>query len=482
MPASALAAFCPSAASGAFAPGTSGAFSAFGAAARFGVRPPDQPEVGASRLGRPNPFAPGGTLPLVRRSFLARLGRTEESETQHRQFGLGDHIGAPLTQLESQLTAAIANTVDGLMRRAAALRAAAGTLVSGTPDGVFDRRAASSTGTAVSARARDGATLASYDVRVAQLAVAQQNAGDQLLSAEAPTQIAPGLHTFEVTSGGVTSPVAVTIGATDTNLEALTAVRDAVNAAGVGIEASIVTTRDVSQLVLTATRTGTANAFGVADVFGGSIVSSTGTATATRAAADALVEVDGVEHTLSENRLTLDVPETGLGATARLELDFHDETDGAVRIDVTVAYDAAAVVAATQRLSEAVNDVRSYVEDKPQILSRGLLGRLDVAVNGLREALADVGVQSSAGGALSVDEGALRLSLDRRPADVERAIGSLQGLAARERSVAETILESSAVAFATKPGPLGSGYGRTLVQTARLHNYLLGGLFVDVFA
>ena len=455
------------------------ALASFGSSTRFSIRPPDQPEVGASRFGRPNPFSPGGQLPLVRRSFLARLGRTDESEARYRQFGLGDHIGVPLTQLESQLTSSLANTVQGLMQRAGALQAAAETLVSGTPSGVFDRRTAATSGAAVSARAQDSATLASYALEVQQLAVAQQNTGDQLLSAGAQSQIAAGTHTFSIIAGGATTSVTATIGAADTNFQAITRVRDAINAAGAGVEASIATTGDVSQLVLTATRTGTAKTFSVADVTG-SVVAATGTSTATRAGADALVRVDGVDHTLTENRLTLDVPTTG--GAGRLEVFLHDITEGAVRVEVTVAYNADAVVTATGRLTGAVNDVRAYVEDKPQILSPGLLARLDAAVDALRDALAGIGVQASSSGHLTVDEPALRLSLDQRPGDVERAIGSIQGLAARERSVAQTILESSAVAFATKPGPLGAGYARSLEQTARLHNFLLGGLFVDIFA
>jgi hypothetical protein len=70
--------------------------------------------------------------------------------------------------------------------------------------------------------------------------------------------------------------------------------------------------------------------------------------------------------------------------------------------------------------------------------------------------------------------------LERRPADVERAIGSLGGLATREQAVADTVLEDSELAFATRPGPFGEEYGRTLRETARLHNYLFGGLFIDV--
>jgi len=195
---------------------------------------------------------------------------------------------------------------------------------------------------------------------------------------------------------------------------------------------------------------------------------------------DARVRVNGVDQTLQNNKLALDAPQEG--GAARTTLFFHDITEDAVRVDVTVALDAASVVAGAQRLIQAVNDVREFVADKPDILSRGLLSRLNVAVSDLRDSLIPIGIDVGQSGQLSLDEPRLRSSLDLRPAEVERAIGSIQGLASRERSVAETILGDAPIAFATRPGPLGSSYGRFLADTARLHNYMLGGLFVDIFA
>jgi len=445
------------------------------ASSQFGS---NSPQVGYPRFGRENPFSPGGTLPGLNGSYLARLGRAQRPDDRH--FGLGDHIGVSVPRLETLLTSSLTTTVEGLFSRTRSLKSAADTLVSGTANGVFDRRTAVTTDSAVSGKATSGATLTRYGVDVLQLAVAQQNTGTQLLSAFTPSDIATGTHTFQITAGATVTPVSVTILAADTNLQAMTRVRDAINAAAAGLDATITTTDDVSQLSVTSLQTGTTSAFSLVDDPGSSAIADTGIGTATRAAANAEVRVNGVDQTLQENKLALDASQEG--GEARATLFFHDLTEETVRVDVTVALDAASVVAGAQRLVQAVNDVREFVADKPDILSRGLLSRLNVAVSDLRDALIAIGIEGGEAGLLSLDEPRLRSSLDQRPAEVERTIGSIQGLASRERSVAETILGDAPIAFATRPGPLGSSYGRFLADTARLHNYMLGGLFVDIFA
>ncbi|HET7770215.1 MAG TPA: flagellin hook IN motif-containing protein [Chloroflexota bacterium] len=437
---------------------------------------PDAGIVGFPRFGRENAFRPGGVLAglSAKKSFLSQLGRRFDRERE--QFGLGDHVGVPVTQLEAQFTSSLANAVEGLVSRAHSVRSAAEALVSGSEGGVFDRRTASSSTSAVAVTAKEAATVAGYAVDVTQLAVAQQNAGSQLLTTLSPSDIAAGLHSFGITVDGVTTTVNVTVPA-GTNLDALSAIKNAVNEAGAGVEASIVSDRDVSQLVLTAAQTGTDKGFTVADVVG-SVVATTGVETATRSAADALVTVNGVDHELAENKLALDA-ETAAG-TERVTLYFQAVTTQTAQVDVSVAVSADEVVAATSRLVGAVNRLREFVTDKPQILSSGLLARLKLAVEDLRESLGSVGVQVEDEGRIDLDEKRLRGALAERPADVERAIGSIQGLAARERSVAETLLGSESLAFATKPGPLGDEYGRTLRETVRLHNYIYGGLFVNL--
>ncbi|HXI18910.1 MAG TPA: hypothetical protein VNM48_21300, partial [Chloroflexota bacterium] len=262
----------------------------------YSQRESSSPLVGYPRFGRENPFSPGGTLPGLNGSYLARLGRAQRPDDRH--FGLGDHIGVSVPRLEALLTSSLTTTVEGLFSRARAMKAAADTLVSGNLNGVFDRRTAVSTDSAVTANAVSSATLTRYDVEVLQLATAQQNTGTQLLSAFTPSDIATGTHTFQITTGATVTPVSVTILAADTNLQALTRVRDAINTASAELNASITTTDDVSQFSVISLQTGTASSFNLVDDPGSIAIAESGIGIATRAAMDARVRVNGVDQTL----------------------------------------------------------------------------------------------------------------------------------------------------------------------------------------
>lgn len=114
-------------------------------------------------------------------------------------------------------------------------------------------RADSSDAAAVSATAASGAVAGRYSLEVQQLAQSQSLASGPY--AASTTVVGTGTLSLEVgtTVGGVftpqsgTSPVAIAI---DTGNQTLAGVRDAINAAAAGVNASIVTSGGTSQLVL----------------------------------------------------------------------------------------------------------------------------------------------------------------------------------------------------------------------------------------
>ncbi len=446
--------------------------------------------IGLPRFGAENPFSPGSPPLLQRRSFLAQL--LTPPAAREPQIGLGDHVTAPASQLEAMFTQALAAAVSGLYARALALQRAAGTLVSGAPPvsavptpsgvattttpGTFDRRIALSTSSAVAANVRDDATTATYTIEVEQLATAQQNTGAQLLQAQSPPSIATGTSTFTITTAGVPHTISVTLTPGETNLQALQDIAGAINAGSAGVQASVTSTGDVAQLILTGTATGAAAAFSLADV-SGNVVAATGIGAITASAQDALVRVNGIEQTISTNQLALDAPSAT--APGRLVLTFNAVTETAVTVAVTVALDADQIVKATENLVAAVNDLRRFVADKPEILTQGLLRQLDLASDGLKAPLARIGITVAQDGTLQVDEAALRAAIAQQPGEVERTLGFPNGFASREQAVANLVLNGSVAPFATKPGPLGKTYGRYLMVRSELDWLLLSGLLVN---
>jgi|GEM_PF-5213245 len=449
--------------------------------------------IGLPLFGAQNPFVPGSPTLLQRRSFLTQL--LTPPAAREPQIGLGDHVTAPASQLEAMFTQALAAAVSGLYARALALQRAAGALVSGPPQvsavvtpsgvatsttsGTFDRRIAISSSSAVAANVKDDATTATYTIEVEQLATAQQNTGIQLLQAQSPPAITTGTNTFTITTASVPHTISVTIAPGETNLQALQDVAGAINAASAGVQASVATTGNVAQLIVTGATTGAASTFSLADV-SGNVVAATGISNVTTSAQDALVRVNGIEQNVSTNQLSLDAPSST--APGRLLLTFNAVTETAITVAVTVALDADQIVKATEDLVAAVNDLRRFVADKPEVLTPGLLQQLDLAADGLKAPLARIGITARQDGTLQVDEAALRTAIAQRPGEVERTLGFPNGFASREQAVANLVLNGSVAPFATRPGPLGKTYGRYLLVRSELDWLLLSGLFVNRLA
>jgi flagellar hook-associated protein 2 len=149
----------------------------------------------------------------------------------------------------------------------AALRDAAAKLTN--IDTYGGNQVSSTDSTAVTATAGSGASIGNLSVSVSQLASAQTLVGSTLASGT--TSLGQGsitiqLGTFGTDAGGAptftdkpsTAPVTINIGA---GADSLTQVRDAINAAKAGVQATVVTDTTGSRLVISSTETGAASGF-----------------------------------------------------------------------------------------------------------------------------------------------------------------------------------------------------------------------------
>lgn len=158
----------------------------------------------------------------------------------------------------------------------------------------------------------------SYSVEVVQLATAQKLSSGAYASG---ATVGSGTLTF---SYGDDKTIEVTIGADDTLATIAAAVNKA--AGGVGVTASVVTADDGQHLVFSSTNTGEAGALTVtasADSTGLAGLTYDGTSnsglSATIAAKDAVVRVDGFERTSSSNTVADLVPGVVLNLTKAAE-------------------------------------------------------------------------------------------------------------------------------------------------------------------
>lgn len=275
--------------------------------------------------------------------------------------------------------------------------------------------AASSQPTAVAATSDGSAAAGRYSVEVNSVAAAQATTSASFSGVG--TVI--GLGTLHIELGGWNSSQTafsmnpnwpksdVMVGPHDNSLEKI---RDKINAAGVGVVASVISDATGSRLVLRSTSTGQANGFKVsatedpaskADVglaalgFDPSLNQQNG-ATLTQAAADATGKVNGVDVQSPGSSVTEAVP--------GLSLRFSKVTDSAV--DVTVEPDRNSIRKSINDFAQSYNELHAA-------------GQAPTQLN--RQQLAGIGLESDGDGSLRIDSARLGSALSERLDQVKEA-------------------------------------------------------------
>ncbi|HKJ95929.1 MAG TPA: flagellar filament capping protein FliD [Gammaproteobacteria bacterium] len=309
------------------------------------------------------------------------------------------------------------------------------------PSAFHTIKATSSQSDAVSVTASDTASEGSYDIEVSQLARGQSTASGAF--ATTGTNVGSGTLTFrfgavttDSATGDVTGfsqnadkPVAtVDISATDGTLSGI---RDAVNKADIGVNASIINDGTGNRLVFSATDSGAENAFTVdvsdsdgnnTDGSGLSQLAFNASATnqqQTRSAQDANLVVNGLSVTRPSNDIS--------NLLDGVSLTLNSTTTGSARIDVS--QDVGAVKKKIQsfvdgfnKLQKQIDQIAGYDAEKKQggilqgdatvrtinsRLRRMVTSVLPVLNGGAVRSLADLGITTDRNGQLTVDSAKL---------------------------------------------------------------------------
>lgn len=348
------------------------------------------------------------------------------------------------------------------------------------PSSFSSRSTTSSDSDSVTATASNAASASTYAVEVSQLAQSQKLASD--VFTDSSTIVGEGVLTFRFgtyDSGGNTFTAdadrdigTVTI---DNTNSSLTGIRDAVNAAGIGITASIINDGAGSRLVFGSTSTGASSSIEVT-VSGDSVGSDTDTdglsklafdptSTAgngknlsqTAAALDANFTIDGLTLSQSSNTLT-DVVD---GVT----LNLLKVTTGPVSIDVSRNTDAATsavqqFVGSFNQLAATFKSLSGFDADSQQggvLLGDAVLRTIESnvrqimtgVVDGLDAAdvrsLSDIGVTTQADGTLALNTSRLNEAMDRNP-DAVASLFGVNGL------VTDSTVSFDGATDSTQPG------------------------------
>lgn len=319
------------------------------------------------------------------------------------------------------------------------------------------RVATSSSAGVLTATADASAPATDFQINVARLATNLTQASRSYSSSDAPI-LAGGVTnaTFELRKGGAASGATVTIDASNNTLAGL---RDAINAAGAGVTATVV---DINgdgtnqQLVLTSTDTGAMGRVELVET------SATGTgadlnlrslnppgAATDFSALDAELTLNG----LTIHRATNKITDAVAGLTFELK--------GAGAATVGVSADTASVKDKLQAFVNAYNDAQDFINaqyrpdsgGRPsgvlagesmlrsvQRQLRDALGASSTSNGGAFASLADIGVGRDNDGKLTLDTALLDNRLSSSAADV-RAL--LSGKAAGDTGLASTIFTTA---------------------------------------
>ena len=278
----------------------------------------------------------------------------------------------------------------------------------------------------VTAAASSGAEAKTYAVKVDAIATSQKNSGS-LLSGKEASAVNKGFNELEISVGGKTTKVSTVISSSDTNDQALTKLKDAVNAAKTGVTASIVTDKDTGnkKLELTSDKTGTNQAFTVKDVTGNA-VAATGVQNATQQASNAAYSVNGGATQTSQSN-TIDLEKGKVTATLK--------ASSTEAVNIQVKSDDDKVISQVKQLVSNYNEMYGRLKEAGGTMNSSIRKNLDSIVDS--SLYERVGIQQNSDGTLKLDEEKLKKSLSTNFDQTAKAISGKYGLADRLSSAAD---------------------------------------------
>lgn len=297
-----------------------------------------------------------------------------------------------------------------------------------TDIGSFQKRSVTSSNEELFSVSVAGKPVAgSYDIEVEQLAQTHKLASAAL--AEASSAVGKGVLTFQF---GDPARPAQSITIDDSN-DSLTGLRDAVNAANIGVRASIIKGDAGFQLVFSAENAGTDNSLLISaeeDPLSPGLNDFVQNLTETSAARDAIIHVDGIKVSSATNTITdaiagvsINLKKAEAGTTASLNVK-QDKSSATSAVE--------GFVNAFNSLVGTVNQLSGYDAETRQAgvligdsTLRSVMGQIRSTLgnpvgnpDSPFRALVDLGIQTEIDGTLSLDKSKLTAALESNFDDV----------------------------------------------------------------
>ncbi len=287
------------------------------------------------------------------------------------------------------------------------------------------RTAESSDSKKVTATASAGAANRTYDVKAHAIATSQTNSGTSLSKAE-PSVVSKGANQFNLTIGGKTTKISAEISDNDTNDQALTKLKDAVNAAKTGVTASIVTDGQTGykRLELSGDKTGANQAFEVEDVTGNAM-SVTGVRNVTQQASDASYSVNG-GATLTSQSNTIELEKGKVSATLA--------ASSSEAVTIRIKPDEDRILSQVKDLVSNYNTMHARLKEAGGVMNSSVRKSMESIVDS--STYERIGIYRNGDGTLKLDEEQFKKSLSSNLEQTSKAISGNYGLADRLSSAA----------------------------------------------
>jgi len=236
----------------------------------------------------------------------------------------------------------------------------------------------------------------SMTVIVDQLAKGQRNEGNQM-NAEAAFEGSTGTNRFSIEMGGRTTQISVDVKEGDTNAQVQQRMADAINNAGAGVRATVVTDAETkaSTLRLESTTTGTdpKNSFTITDT-SGDLVARTGVGELTSEGQNAVYRVnDGPARTSQSNTVFI-----GNGVTAT----FNSESTEAAKI--TWGREASASKNAVADMVKNYNELYTAAAERTNDpRSQNLASRMLGIAGSFSGSLSSIGIGMDSSGRMTIN-------------------------------------------------------------------------------
>jgi len=366
-------------------------------------------------------------------SLLSPMGIRQSGDLVMQVFS--EAIGNLQNKIDNQIfSEQSADALKQLYGQVSDLAAKAVKLNPNDISSVFNDRTATSsdidvlTATAFDAFSQNtGATRATYNISVTQLAQAQENIGLELNKADS-SAVDLGVNTFNINMNGHDHELGIVVEDSDTNEDVLQKMATAIYEAAIGVSAEVTSDNEdgTQQLVIKADDTGMSNSFTISDA-SGNAVEGAGVGSVSAEAQDALYTVDGTDNTSVSNSIYLD--------------------DGMVKVNLEGVGESSLQVAPAgnevkDAISSLISEVNSFVDflgNNKDYIKEEVLSSVNSFINDHKRELESLGITQIEDGRLEIDNEKLALAVSKNNSDIEDAFGGFDGFGVQLNNYASRI-------------------------------------------